>query len=134
MKFVIFLGATLICAPAFAQPSPTPSLMTQGLIGDPTKEVRMSVVTSLPGASSPVHRHNGQVFVYILSGSMVMQVKGKPAVTLTAGQTFYENPDDIHVVSRNASKTEPAKFLAVVIVNKNAPTSVPEKMPDMPGK
>jgi quercetin dioxygenase-like cupin family protein len=134
MKFVIVLGATLICAPAFAQPSVNSSLMTKALIGDPAKEVRMSVVTSLPGASSPAHRHNGQVFVYMLSGSMVMQVKGKPAVTLTAGQTFYEDPDDIHVVSRNASQTEPAKFLSFLIVKKGAPTTTPEKMPDMPGK
>ncbi len=134
MKFLVVLYATLICAPAFAQPNPPSSLMTQELIGDPTKEVRMLVVTSLPGASSPIHRHNGQVFVYMLSGSMVMQVKGKPAVTLTSGQTFYEDPDDLHVVSRNASQTEPAKFLAVMILKKGAPASTPEKMPDMPGK
>jgi quercetin dioxygenase-like cupin family protein len=107
------------------QATPAPPLMTKDLIGMPGKEVRMQTVTSPPGGASPVHRHNGQVFVYMLSGSMEMQVKGQAPVQLSPGQTFYESPDDIHVESRNLSKTEPAKFLVVMIVNKGAPTTVP---------
>ena len=98
-----------------AQPAaPPPPLMTKDLIGVPGKEVRMLTVTSPPGASSPVHRHNAQVFVYMLSGSMEMQVKGQA-------------PDDIHAESRNLSKTEPAKFLVMMVIDKGAPTTVPVK-------
>jgi quercetin dioxygenase-like cupin family protein len=80
-----------------------------------------------PVGSSAVHRHNGQVFVYMLEGSMIMQVRGQPLVTLLPGQTFYETPGDIHVVSKNASATQPAKFLAVMIMDKGAPSTVPVK-------
>jgi quercetin dioxygenase-like cupin family protein len=79
------------------------------------------------GFSSPVHRHNAQVSLYVLEGSVVMQVKGGKEMTLTPGQTFYEGPDDIHVVSRNASSTKPAKFLVFLVKEKGAPLVVPEK-------
>lgn len=78
-----------------------------------------------PGAVDPVHRHDADAFVYVLEGSVVMQVKGGEPVTLQPGQTFYEGPNDIHVVGRNASKTEPAKFLVVFIKNKGAPILTP---------
>ena len=123
MKFAILLAAAFFSTAALAQPPS--SLMTKDLVGDPTREIRVLEVTSKPGASSPIHRHNGQVIVYMLSGSMVMQVKGKEPVTLTPGQTFYEDPDDIHTVGKNLSATEPAKFLAVLIVKKGAPSTVP---------
>jgi quercetin dioxygenase-like cupin family protein len=84
-----------------------------------------NVVEYPPGSVDPVHRHNAQAFVYVLEGSIVMQVKGGKEVTLTPGQTFYEGPEDIHVVGRNASKTKPAKFLVVLIKNKGAPVLVP---------
>ena len=112
---------------AQAQPAPTPPLMAKDLIGMPGKEVRMSTVTSPPGGSSAPHRHNAQVFVYILSGQMQMQVKGQAPVTLGPGQTFYESPDDIHVMSKNLSQTEPAKFLVVMVTDKGAPTTIPVK-------
>jgi quercetin dioxygenase-like cupin family protein len=73
----------------------------------------------------PVHRHNANAFVYVLEGSVIMQVKGSEPITLHPGQTFYEGPDDIHVVGRNASKTEPAKFLVVFVKNKGAPILTP---------
>ena len=114
-------------AMAQAPQAAAPPLMLKDLIAGPGKEVRMQVVTSAPGAASPAHRHNGQVFVYILSGAMEMQVEGQAPVQLTVGQTFYESPDDIHVASRNLSQTEPAKFLVVMVVNKGAPTTVPVK-------
>jgi quercetin dioxygenase-like cupin family protein len=130
MTSKILAALLLMTAIAEAQPQaapPAPPLMTKDLIGAPGKEVRMLTVTSAPGASSPVHRHNAQVFVYILSGTMQMQVKGQAPVTLGPGQTFYEAPEDIHVQSRNLSKTEPAKFLVVMVSDKGAPTTVPVK-------
>jgi quercetin dioxygenase-like cupin family protein len=78
-----------------------------------------------PGASDPIHRHNEHAFVYVLEGSIVMQVKGGKEVTLTPGQTFYEGPNDIHTVGRNASKTKPAKFIVLFIKNKDAPVLIP---------
>jgi quercetin dioxygenase-like cupin family protein len=85
----------------------------------------MITVEHAPGGSYPIHRHNAHAIVYVLEGSIVMQVKGGQQVTLTSGQTFYEGPDDVHVVSRNASSTKPAKFLVFLIKNKGAPVLVP---------
>src|SRR6516162_4165056 len=92
-------------------------LLTRDLIGMPGKEVTMETVEYAPGGKSPPHRHHAQVFVYVLEGSMRMQVQGSPAVTLSPGGTFYESPDDLHVVSENASQTKPAKFLVVMVKN-----------------
>ena len=78
-----------------------------------------------PGSSDLVHRHNGNAFVYVLEGTVVMQVRGGKQVTLTPGQTFYEGPDDVHIVGRNASDTKPAKFLVVLVKNNGAPVLVP---------
>jgi quercetin dioxygenase-like cupin family protein len=87
----------------------------------------MITVEYAPGGSSPIHRHNAHAFVYVLEGSIVMQVQGGKQVTLTPGQTFYENPSDVHVVSRNASNTEPAKFLVVLVKDKGAQVVIPVK-------
>jgi quercetin dioxygenase-like cupin family protein len=97
------------------------SLMSKDLPEMPGKEALMITVEYPPGASDPIHRHNAHAFVYVLEGSVVMQVKGGKETTLTPGQTFYEAPDDIHVVGRNASSTKPAKFLVLLIKNKGAP-------------
>ena len=87
----------------------------------------MLVVEYPPGNSDPVHRHNAHGFIYVLEGTVVMQVKGQKEVTLTAGQTFYEGPDDVHVVGRNASKTEPAQLLVLLVKDKSAPVLTPVK-------
>ena len=100
-------------------------LMSKDLPNLPDKEAVMITVDYPPGSSDPIHRHNGNAFVYVLEGTVVMQVRGGNQVTLTPGQTFYEGPDDIHVVGRNASDTKPAKFLVVLIKNKGAPVLVP---------
>lgn len=100
-------------------------LMKKDLPNLPDKEAVMITVDYPPGSSDPVHRHNGNAFVYVLEGTVVMQVRGEKPVTLTPGQTFYEGPDDIHIVGRNASDTKPAKFLVVLIKNKGAPVLVP---------
>jgi quercetin dioxygenase-like cupin family protein len=101
--------------------------MSKDLIGIPGKEVLMLTVEYPPGGADPVHRHNAEAFVYVLDGSIVMQVKGGKEVTLTAGQTFYEGPDDVHLVGRNASGTKPAKFIVFLIKAKGAPALVPVK-------
>ncbi len=102
-------------------------LMSKDLTDIPGKEVSMLTVAYPPGGSSPVHRHNAQAFVYVLEGSIVMQVKGGKEVTLTPGQTFYEGPDDVHVVDRNASTTTPAKMLVILVKDKGKPILVPVK-------
>jgi quercetin dioxygenase-like cupin family protein len=101
------------------------SLMSRDLSDIPGKEGDMLIVEYGPGAVDPVHRHDADAFVYVLEGSVVMQVKGGEQVTLQPGQTFYEGPNGIHVVGRNASQTEPAKFLVVFIKNKGAPILTP---------
>ena len=91
------------------------------------KEGQMVTVEYPPGGGDAAHRHNAHAFVYVLEGSIVMQLKGQKQVTLKAGETFYEGPDDVHIVGRNASKTEPAKFVVVLLKDKGAPVLVPEK-------
>ncbi len=125
-----FLAATtlIITNPMMAQTQETITpIMTHALAGASGKEVLMYTVDFPPAFSSPIHRHNAQVSVYVLEGSVVMQVKGEKEVTLEPGQSFYENPNDIHVVSRNASRSEPAKFLVFLIKQKNAPLVIPVK-------
>jgi len=100
-------------------------LMTKALADYPGKEAVVITVDYLPGGESPVHRHNAHAFVYVLEGSIVMGLRGGKSVTLTPGQTFYEGPDDIHTVSRNASLTEPARFLVMLLKNRDEPISTP---------
>ena len=122
------LVAVLFCAAAgrlTAQDAKVTQLMTKELADIPGKEALMITVVYPPGGADPVHRHNAHAFVYVLEGSVVMQVKGQKPVTLTAGQTFYEGPDDIHVVGRSASSTKPAKLLVLLLKNKGAPALVP---------
>jgi quercetin dioxygenase-like cupin family protein len=113
--------------PATAQPPDVASLMSKDLTDIPGKEVVMITVEFPPGGADPVHRHDAHGFIYVLEGTVVMQVKGGKEVTLGPGQTFYEGPDDIHVVGRNASNTKPAKLLAMLIKRKGAPVLVPVK-------
>lgn len=100
-------------------------LMTKALANVPGKEVTMLAVNYAPGGADPVHRHNASAFVYVLEGSIVMQMKGEKEVTLRPGETFYEDPTGIHLVGRNASNTAPAKFLVFLVKDKGAPILVP---------
>jgi quercetin dioxygenase-like cupin family protein len=122
MKWILtfFAFAGLLAA----QPTP---LLTRDLPELAGEEATMLTIAFAPGATGNVHRHNAHVFVYVLEGSIVMQVKGGKEVTLGAGETFYENPNDIHTVGRNASQTKPAKFLVFMVKDKGAPLSVPSK-------
>jgi quercetin dioxygenase-like cupin family protein len=110
-----------------AQEPEVVTLMSKALTDIPGKEAVMITVEYPPGGADPVHRHYAHAFVYVLEGSIVMQVKGGKEVTLTAGQTFYEGPEDVHVVGRNASTDRPAKFLVVLVKKKGAPVLVPVK-------
>jgi quercetin dioxygenase-like cupin family protein len=125
---LVGLVATLLCAAVgrlTAQDAKVTPLMTKELPDIPGKEALMITVEYPPGGKDPVHRHNADAFVYVLEGTIVMQVKGGKPVTLTAGQTFYEGPDDIHIVGRSASSTKPAKFLVLLVKNKGAPAVEP---------
>ncbi len=116
---------SLAAVPAMAEK--IAPLMAQDMAGLRGKEGVMLTVEYAPGEASTKHRHNAHVFVYVLAGSVVMQAEGGKAVTLAAGQTFYESPGDIHSVSKNASDTQPAKFLVFMVKNKKAPPVVPMK-------
>jgi len=109
---------------AAQEPTATP-LMEKALTNIPGKEVVMLTVEYAPGGADPVHRHNANAFVYVLEGSVVMQVKGGEPVTLLPGQTFFEGPDDVHVVGRNATSTKPAKFLVFLLKDVGSPAVVP---------
>jgi quercetin dioxygenase-like cupin family protein len=124
--------ASLLCGASASlsaqQPEPkVTKVVTQELTDIPGKEVMILEVEYAPGGADRAHRHNADAIVYVLEGSVVEQVKGGKPVTLTAGQTFYERPEDVHVVGRNASRTQPAKLLAVLVKNKGAPPLEPVK-------
>lgn len=121
------IGLCLISGTATAQQAIVTPLVSKDLTDFPGKEGLLITVEYPPGASDPIHRHNAHAFVYVLEGSIVMQVKGGKQVTITPGQTFYEGPNDVHVVGRNASKTKPAKFVVFLVKNKGAPVLVPVK-------
>ena len=124
-KLVVSVLLCLMSGMAMAQEPKVTSLMSKDLTENPGREVLMITVEHAPGGASAIHRHNAHAFVYVLEGSVVMQLKGGQPVTLTPGQTFNEGPDDVHVVDRNASSTAPAKFLVFMIKDKGAPALVP---------
>ena len=126
-RLVALVLLSVTTGTALAQEAKVTTLMSKDLPESPGREAVMLMVEHAPGGSSPVHRHNAHAFVYVLEGSVVMQVKGGEQVTLKPGQTFYEGPGDVHVVDRNASSTEPAKFLVVMIKDKGAPALMPVK-------
>jgi quercetin dioxygenase-like cupin family protein len=126
-KIMLVVLLSLIPGALMAQEPKVTSLMSKDLTENPNREILMITVEHAPGGSSPSHRHNAHAMVYVLEGSVVMQLKNGKQVTLTPGQTFYEGPDDIHVVDRNASKTKPAKFLVFLVKDKGAPALVPVK-------
>jgi quercetin dioxygenase-like cupin family protein len=119
--------ACLLSIPVPAQEAKVTPLFSKDLPDLPGKEGLMITVEYPPGSSDPIHRHNANAFVYVLEGSIIMQVRGQKEVTLTPGQTFYEGPSDVHVVGRNASQTKPAKFVVFLVKDKGAPVLVPEK-------
>ena len=126
-KIILVVLLSLITSTLMAQEAKVTSLMSKDLKDFPGKEGLLITVEYPPGATDPIHRHNAHAFVYVLEGSIVMQLKGGKEVTLTPGQTFYEGPDDVHIVGRSADKTKPAKFVVFLIKDKAAPVLVPVK-------
>jgi len=122
---LILLG--LMTGASTSQAADVTPLISKDLTETPGKEVLMITVEKAPGGADPIHRHNAHGFIYVLEGSIVMQVEGGKEVTLTPGQTFYESPSDVHVVGRNASSTKPVKFLVFLVKDKGAPVLVPVK-------
>ena len=124
---LLLVFACLMSSTLLAQQAKVTHLMSKDLTNLPGKEGLMITVEYPPGSSDPIHRHNAHAFVYVLEGTIIMQVRGGKEVTLTPGQTFYEGPNDVHVVGRNASKTKPAKFVVFLVKDKGAPVLVPAK-------
>ena len=122
-----YLAALLMFAAVPVKAADVKELFAIDLADYPGKEGRVIEVSYPPGAQDVVHRHDADAFVYVLEGQIIMQLKGQPAVTLKAGQTFYEGPTDVHVVGRNASNTEPARFVVVLLKAKGAPVLTPVK-------
>jgi quercetin dioxygenase-like cupin family protein len=127
-KMVLFLalalGSVLAVSGANAGTGKATTLMTKELPDFPGKEGMVEIVEFAPGEVSQPHRHNADLFVYVLEGSIITQVKGGNAETVHAGGVFYESPTDIHSVSRNASATQPAKLLVFYVKVKGAPPTV----------
>jgi quercetin dioxygenase-like cupin family protein len=123
LSVLLSLGKAALADTPPASEAAVKQLMTKDLAGISGKEVLMLTVTYPPGGASPPHRHDAQVFVYVLEGELIMQVTGGPKVTLRPGDTFYESPADVHAVSANASQTAPAKFLVFILKDKGAPTT-----------
>jgi quercetin dioxygenase-like cupin family protein len=122
---ILLLLLCLMPGALLAQDAKVTSLMSKDLADFPGKEGLMITVEYPPGASDPIHRHNAHAFLYVLEGSIVMQVKGGKPVTLRPGQTFYEGPSDIHIVGRNASNTTKARFIVFLVKDKDAPVLTP---------
>jgi quercetin dioxygenase-like cupin family protein len=123
-KLILMLVCLMFVATEPKEAKVTP-VSTTDLQDLPGKEGLTLLVEYPPGSSDPIHRHNAHAFVYVLEGSIVMQVRGGKETIVNAGQTFYEGPDDVHVVGRNASQTKPAKFVVVLVKDKDAPAVVP---------
>ena len=119
------LSMWVACSGLIAQEAAVRSLLSKDLLVGSGKEVTLIMVEYPPGGSDPVHTHHAQALVYVLEGSIEMQVKGGPLVKLSAGQTFYEGPEDVHVVGRNASRTAPARFVVFLVKDKGAPLLTP---------
>ena len=124
---ISIIGAALAQTPGSPAPGTATPLFSKALADSPGKEGIVLTVSYPPGGVSPAHRHNADVFVYVLEGAVVMQVAGGKEMTLSAGQTFYESPSDIHSVSRNASATAPAKILVFAVKAQGAPLTTPVK-------
>jgi quercetin dioxygenase-like cupin family protein len=130
-KIILFIaiavsGLAVQVAPA-APPADVKEIMSKPLPEIPGKEGVVLTVSYLPGGADEIHRHNAHAFVYVIEGAVVMQLRGAEPVTVKTGESFYEGPNDVHIVSRNASDSQPAKFVVFLIKNKGVPVVIPAK-------
>lgn len=121
----VLIALCLLASTAWAEDAKVTSLMQHDLARMDGQEGTLIMVEYEPGGSSAKHRHNAHAFVYVLEGELMMQVEGGEEITLWPGQTFFESPQDVHTVSRNASTTKPVRFLVFFVKQKGAPISVP---------
>jgi quercetin dioxygenase-like cupin family protein len=130
-KIILSIGiAAGVMAAQFATAAPPPDvkeIMSKPFPDIPDKEGLMLTVTYPPGGADEIHRHNAHAFVYVLEGSVVMQLRGGEPVTLKTGETFYEGPNDVHIVGRNASDSKPAKFVVFLVKKQGVPVFIPVK-------
>jgi quercetin dioxygenase-like cupin family protein len=130
-KFILpFAIAACALAGQFASAAPHPDvkqIMSKPLTDIPGKEGLVLTVSYPPGGADEIHRHNAHAFVYVLEGSVVMQLRGAEPVTLKAGETFFEGPNDVHIVGRNASDSKPAKFVVFLVKKQGVPVFIPAK-------
>jgi len=124
-RLVALVLLCLMTGTAMAQEAKVTTLFSKDIPESPGREIQVLTVEHAPGGSNPAHRHNAHAVVYVLEGSVVMQLKGGKEVTLTAGDAFYEGRDDVHVIDRNASSTKPAKFVVFMVKDKGAQALVP---------
>lgn len=128
LRYVVMMLSLAFCPIVNASDDAVVTALMSKELGDiPGKEVLMLAVEYPPGGADPVHRHDAHGFIYVLEGTIVMQVNGGKEVTLTPGQTFYEGPGDVHAVGRNASFTRPAKFLVILLKNTGVAPVLPAK-------
>jgi len=126
MRFLAFLVISGFICSVSAQTPPRSvgkDLMVKELPDLAGKEALVRANTYPPGSSNPPHRHDAHVFLHILEGQLIVQLKGGQPVTLNAGDTYYEAPSDIHVMSRNPSATVPVKALIFMVKDKGAPAT-----------
>jgi quercetin dioxygenase-like cupin family protein len=122
--------ATFTLAVQLAPGAPPPDvkeIMSKPLTGIPGKEGLVLTVTYPPGGADEIHRHDAHAFVYVLEGSVVIQLRSGEPVTLKPGEGFYEGPNDVHIVGRNPSDSQPAKFVVFLVKNQGAPVFIPVK-------
>ena len=124
LLLLLTVGSALAFGGANGQVGTVTRLMTKDLPDVPGKEGMIETVEFAPGEVSQPHRHNADLFVYVLEGSVITQVKGGISQTVRAGEVFYESPTDVHIVSRNASETQPAKLLVFYVKAKGTPPTV----------
>jgi len=124
LVFLLLPFPLLASSSVHAQVANETPLMTKDLPDVPGKEGLIETVVLAPGEVVPSHRHNADVFVYVLEGSMITQLEVGKSQTVHAGEVFYESPTDVHIASRNASTTQPVMLLVFFAKKKGAPPTV----------
>lgn len=123
----VLCAGVLLAAPlAAAEHEQVRTVISQPLPNVPGKTLTAVVVSYKPGGKSVAHRHAGSVFAYVLSGAIRSQNSATgPARVYHAGEGFFEPPGSTHLISENASDTEPASLLATFVADDGAVLTTP---------